>query len=38
MQNTDSLFEWLDLNRNFRGVFENMKKIVEDKKVSSPVP
>ena len=28
MQNSDSLFEWLDLNRNIRDVFENVKKDV----------
>ena len=32
MQNSDSLLEWLDLNRNIRELFENFKKSVEDKK------
>ena len=32
MQNSDSLFEWLDLNCTIRVVFEIFKKYVEDKK------
>ena len=38
MQNSDSLFEWLDLNSNIRDLFENLKKVLKIKKLSSPVP
>ena len=39
MKNTNSLFEWLDLNSNLRLVFENFKKkMLRVKEESSPIP
>ena len=38
MNNSDSLFEWLDLNSNLRLLFENVKKDVQVKEESSPIP
>ena len=32
MKNSDSLFEWLDLNSNLVLVFENLKKDVKGKR------
>ena len=32
MKNSDTLFQWLDLNRNLRLLFENVKKYVQDKR------